>query len=89
MAVDATGVAAPSGTEPVGAAGELGLVVRLKQQAHHLADELVRPGRQAQRAPASATSSNSGPAYVRTSRRGTVALRHPVHSQGMITRMRR
>ena len=32
------GVAAPAGAEPVGAAGELRLVLRLKQQAHHLSD---------------------------------------------------
>src|SRR5207244_12346359 len=44
------GVAAAAGTEPVGAAGELGLVVRLKQQAHHFAEQLVRPGGQAKSA---------------------------------------
>lgn len=43
------GVAAPSGSEPVRAGGERRLVVCLQQQAHHLTDELVRPGRQAQR----------------------------------------
>ena len=32
------GVAAPAGAEPVGTAGELRLVVRLEQQAHHLSD---------------------------------------------------
>ena len=35
--------------EPVRAAGESRLVIRLKEQAHHLADQLVRPGRQAER----------------------------------------
>ena len=44
------GVAAPAGTETVGPAGELRLVVRLQQQAHHFAEQLVRPGRQAERA---------------------------------------
>ncbi len=38
-------MAATGGTETVGMAGELGLVVRLKEQAHHLSDQLVRPGR--------------------------------------------
>jgi hypothetical protein len=32
------GVAAPAGAETVRAAGELRLVIRLKEQAHHLAD---------------------------------------------------
>ena len=44
------GVAAPAGPETVGAVGELRLVVRLQQQAHHFADQLVRPRRQAERA---------------------------------------
>ena len=44
------GMAAPAGAEPVRPVGEHRLVVRLKQQAHHLPDELVRPGRHAQRA---------------------------------------
>jgi hypothetical protein len=44
------GVAAPTRAEPVRAVGERRLVVRLQQQAHHLTDQLVRPGRQAQRA---------------------------------------
>jgi hypothetical protein len=44
------GVAAPARAKPVGAVGELGLVVGLQQQAAHLGDQLVRPGRQAQRA---------------------------------------
>ena len=39
------GVTAPAGTEPVGTAGELRLVVGLQQEAHHFADEFVRPGR--------------------------------------------
>ncbi len=43
------GVAAPTGTESMGSIGERRLVVRLQQQADHLPDELVRPGRQAQR----------------------------------------
>ena len=37
------GVAAPPFPEPVRLARELRLVIRLQQQAHHLADELVRP----------------------------------------------
>jgi hypothetical protein len=44
------GVAAPARAKPVGPVGELGLVVGLQQQADHLGDQLVRPGRQAQRA---------------------------------------
>ena len=44
------GVAAPAGAKTVGAVGERRLVLRLKEQAHHFGDELVRPGRQAQRA---------------------------------------
>src|SRR5215471_17263407 len=36
-------------TEPVGAAGELRLVVRLQQQADYLLQQLVRPRRQPQR----------------------------------------
>ena len=44
------GVAAPAGAEPVGAVGELDVVVRLQQQAHHLGDQLVRPRRHPQRA---------------------------------------
>ena len=44
------GVAAPAGTETVGAVGEPRLVVRLQQEADHFADELVRPGRQPERA---------------------------------------
>jgi hypothetical protein len=43
------GVASPAGTETIGAAGELRLVVRLKQQANYLADQLIRPGRHAER----------------------------------------
>ena len=43
------GVATPAGTETVRSVRELRLVVRLKQQAHHLTDQLVRPGRQAER----------------------------------------
>jgi hypothetical protein len=34
----------------VGTVRELDVVVRLQQQAHHLADQFVRPGRQAKRA---------------------------------------
>src|SRR6266480_4124253 len=41
-------MAPSSRPEPVGALGERRLVVRLKQQAHHLTDELVTPGRQAE-----------------------------------------
>jgi len=36
-------MASPSGTETMRKAGELRLVVRLKKQAHHLADQLIRP----------------------------------------------
>ena len=43
------GVAAAAGAETVGTVGERRLVVRLQQEADHLADELVRPGRQAER----------------------------------------
>jgi hypothetical protein len=41
------GVVATTGTETVGVIGGLDVVVRLQQQAHHLGDQLVRPGRQA------------------------------------------
>src|SRR3954451_18719104 len=44
------GVTASTGPKPVGSVGERRLVVRLQQQAHDFPDELVRPGRQAQRA---------------------------------------
>jgi hypothetical protein len=44
------GVAAPARPETVGMLGEADVVVRLQQQAHHLGDQLVREGRQAQRA---------------------------------------
>ena len=37
------GVAAPAGPETMRPVGELRLIIRLKQQAHHLADQLVRP----------------------------------------------
>jgi hypothetical protein len=43
------GVAAAAGAETMGTVGERRLVVRLQQEADHLADELVRPGRQAER----------------------------------------
>src|SRR5215470_13795171 len=43
------GVASAAGAEPVGMIGKLDVVVRLQQQAHYLGDDLVRPGRQAQR----------------------------------------
>ena len=43
------GVAPPAGPETVGAVGELRLVVRLQQQTHDFADQLVRPRRQSQR----------------------------------------
>src|SRR2546421_6374772 len=43
------GVTAPTGAKTVGPVGELWLVVRLQQEPHDLADEFVRPGRQAQR----------------------------------------
>src|SRR5258708_14367328 len=42
-------VAAAAGAETVRAAGKLRLVIRLKEQADHFADKLVRPGRQAER----------------------------------------
>jgi len=42
-------VAATAGTETVGTAGERRLIIRLQQEPEHFADELVRPGRQAQR----------------------------------------
>jgi hypothetical protein len=38
-----------AGAEPVGAVGELRLVVRLQDQAEHFLQQLVRPGRQSQR----------------------------------------
>jgi hypothetical protein len=43
------GVTPPTGSKPVGSVGERWLVVRLQQQTRHFPDELVRPGRQAQR----------------------------------------
>ena len=43
------GVAAPAGPVTVGAVGELRLVVRLQQQTHDFAEQLVRPRRQTQR----------------------------------------
>src|SRR5262249_30254409 len=43
------GVAAPPGTKPLRPGRKRRLVVRLKQQAHPPADQLVRPGRQAKR----------------------------------------
>jgi len=39
------GVAASARTKAVGVVGELHVVVGLQQQAHHLGDQLVRPGR--------------------------------------------
>ncbi len=45
------GVAPPAGTETVGTVGERRLVVRLQEEADHFADNLVRPGRQAERSP--------------------------------------
>src|SRR5262249_19325276 len=44
------GVTASPWSEPVGPAGKRRLVVRLQQQANHLAADLARPGRQPQRA---------------------------------------
>src|SRR6266852_2282161 len=44
------GVTATAGPEPVGVVGELRLVVRLQQQAQYFLQQLVRPGRQSQRA---------------------------------------
>jgi hypothetical protein len=44
------GVAAPLGAETMRAIRELDVVVRLKQQTHNLRDQLVAPGRHAQRA---------------------------------------
>src|SRR6266480_3969133 len=43
------GVAAPAGTETMGMVGELNVVVRVEQHAHHPGDQLVRPRRQTQR----------------------------------------
>jgi hypothetical protein len=43
------GVAAFAGTETVRPVGELWLVVCLQQETNYLADEFVRPGRQAER----------------------------------------
>ncbi len=43
------GVTAAARAEPVGAVGELRLVVRLQDQAQYLLQQLVRPGRQPQR----------------------------------------
>ena len=43
------GVAAPAGPVTVGVLGELRLVVRLQQQAHDFAEQLVRPRRQTKR----------------------------------------
>src|SRR5664279_1330610 len=43
------GVAASLGSESVRVVGERRLVVRLQEQADHLPDEFVRPGRQSQR----------------------------------------
>jgi len=37
------GMASPTGTETVRIIGELRLVIRLKQQADHLAEQLIRP----------------------------------------------
>src|SRR6266498_106406 len=45
------GVAAASGAKPVRAVGELHVVVRVEEQAHHLGEQLVRPARQPQRTP--------------------------------------
>src|SRR6516164_140423 len=42
-------MATTAATETVRAIGELRLVIRLKKQTDHLADEFVRPGRQAKR----------------------------------------
>ena len=39
------GVAAPTWPEPVGMLGKGRFVIRLQQQTHHLADQLVRPRR--------------------------------------------
>jgi site-specific DNA recombinase len=43
------GVAAPSGAEPMGSAGESGLVIRFEEQAHYFADQFVRPCRNSER----------------------------------------
>jgi hypothetical protein len=37
------GMAAAAGTETMRTAGEPGLVIRLQQDAHHFADQLIRP----------------------------------------------
>src|SRR6266566_8842969 len=44
------GVRSPAWTETMGAVGEPRLVVRLQQQAEHLLQQFVRPGRQPERA---------------------------------------
>src|SRR5690606_10353415 len=41
------GVTPPAGTKPVGVLGELGVVIRIQQHAHHLGHQLVRPRRHA------------------------------------------
>src|SRR5580693_8957886 len=42
-------VASPAGTETVRTVGELRFVIRFQQQAHHFADQFIRPGWQAER----------------------------------------
>jgi hypothetical protein len=44
-----SGVAAPSGTETMGVLGELDVVVRVQQHAHHLGQQFIRPRWQPQR----------------------------------------
>src|SRR6266511_3215277 len=65
------GVAAASGAKPVRAVGELHVVVRVEEQAHHLGEQLVRPARQPQRTPlpiAAVRADRSPPPPFRTNR---------------------
>src|SRR6266700_861484 len=57
------GVAAPAGTETVGAIGEGRLIVCLQQEADYFTDELVRPGRQAERSRFPILLGNMDPPY--------------------------
>jgi site-specific DNA recombinase len=64
------GVAAPAGTETVGTAGKPRFVIRLQQEADHLANDLTRPGWQAERPELSALLRDVNP----LDRREPVAL---------------
>src|SRR6476661_9709229 len=44
------GVATPAGPEPMRTVGELHVVIRVEKHAYHLGEQLVRKGRQPQRA---------------------------------------